>query len=757
MLVRVEGTVQGVGFRPFVFRLAMEMGLKGFVRNTADGVVIEIEGGEGQDFIERMRADAPPLSKITGVSCQVLPHFGYEDFRILESRHDGRFFFSPVCPDISVCDDCLREMRAAGDRRHLYPFINCTNCGPRYSIIERIPYDRANTTMKAFTMCPECEKEYKNPMDRRFHAEPDACPVCGPSLTLVVHGEPAGVSNPIETVCRFLIEGKIVAIKGIGGFHLVCDALNPDAVQSLRERKRKNNKPFALMAGSVKIIRKFCEVGIREETLLRSVQRPVVLLEKKNPCAIPDAVAPKNRYIGFMLPYTPLHWMLFDEKKRLFEALVMTSANISEEPIVIDNAHAMEALSGLADAFLLHNRDIHTRVDDSVIKPAGKGTIFIRRARGFAPGLVKLPGEGPEVIGAGADLKNTFTLTKGDSAIPSQHIGDMENPRTLVFYEETLEKLKNLYRVRPEAIAFDLHPGYFSTSWAQKQDGLVKIGIQHHYAHIASVMAEKGLRGPCVGVAFDGTGYGTDGTLWGGEFLAASIDGFERAGHVRPFPLPGGEQAIREPWKAAIGIVKQAANGDALSLLSKIKPFISRHNLENIKVILDVCDRPVFSPLSSGAGRLFDAVSALLGLTDVNTFEGEAAISLESGAEKGNEDVYPVDIGLKNSPLVLDFSVTILEIINDIIKGRPVGLIAAKFHNAVAAAIVRTVERISMDRGIRDIVLSGGVFQNSYLLSSVLRLFPSNLRVFVNEAVPSNDGGISLGQAYILRERMKKP
>ncbi|OGW44205.1 MAG: hypothetical protein A2Y66_04125, partial [Nitrospirae bacterium RBG_13_41_22] len=581
--ILVKGIVQGVGFRPFVYNLAKSLNLKGCVINSSKGVIIEIEG-DNAAFIERLSKEAPPLSQIMSVDIISMPYHGYRDFQIMESEDEGSFTL--VSADVSVCEDCFRELLDKNDRRYLYPFINCTNCGPRYTITRSIPYDRPNTTMSVFKMCPDCEKEYHNPEDRRFHAQPNACPVCGPHVKLIVKSEMnvlhsktkdnknnppsppftkggmGGLSteklkindkkNPIKETIRLLKQGAIVAIKGLGGFHIACDATNEQAVKRLRLKKRKSNKPFALMAADIETIKKFCEVSKEEENILISNKRPIVLLGKIQN-SLPDAISPNNPCIGFMLPYTPLHYLLFyypvnnennppsppftkggqEGINANFDALVMTSGNVSEEPIVIDNEEAVSKLSGIADAFLIHNRDIFMRVDDSVIRVFSQKSIvnsqkseissfdsrpltyFIRRSRGYVPDPVPLHDDGPEVLGCGADIKNIFTLTKGSFAIPSQHIGDMENYETLIFFEEILKNLEAVYRVKPVALAYDLHPMYLSTQWALRQEGMKKIGIQHHYAHVASVMAEKGIKEEVIGVSFDGTGYGTDGNLWG--------------------------------------------------------------------------------------------------------------------------------------------------------------------------------------------------------------------------------------------------
>jgi len=785
----VKGIVQGVGFRPFVYNLAHSLNLQGFVMNSSRGVTIEVEGNNSSIFIEKLTKEPPPLSQIMEVDITLMPYHGYQDFQIVESSDEGSF--THISADVSICEDCLRELLDENDRRYLYPFINCTNCGPRYTITKSIPYDRPNTTMSVFTMCDKCEEEYHNPGDRRFHAQPNACPLCGPNVTLVIGHQSSVISdNPIEKTIELMKEGKIVAIKGLGGFHIACDATNDEVVKRLRERKRKSNKPFALMAPDVKTIKKFCEVSEEEEGLLISNRRPIVLLKKRqNVPLLSDEIAPNNQYLGFMLPYTPLHYLLFycliakkvmskelrvksktqgqnselrtpnsEQKIPLvtnFDALVMTSGNLSEEPIVVDNDEAMSKLSYLVDAFLIHNREIFMRVDDAVVRTTQYSSpSFIRRARGYVPAAISLHEEGPDVLGCGADIKNTFTLTKGSFAIPGQHIGDMENYETLMFFEESLRNLKDVYRVKPVALAYDLHPMYLSTQWAVKQEGIEKIGIQHHYAHIASVMAEKGMKDKVIGVSFDGTGYGTNGNLWGGEFLIADIKGFKRAGHFRYIPLPGGEMAVKEPWRTAISYIYDIAGDEVMQYLESIS-FVERYGDERINDILKIIDKKQFSPLSSGAGRLFDAVSAILGLCDKNTFEGEAAIALESITMPDIMDDYPVDIKFRE-PIEVDFSHTVLRIIDDLLNGEDKGIISSKFHNTVATVVFRVAQKLSSLHKIDDVALSGGVFQNMYLLdTTITQLNSIGMKTYINEKVPSNDAGISLGQAYIIRERIK--
>jgi hydrogenase maturation protein HypF len=747
LLIKVRGTVQGVGFRPYVYGLATGLDLRGYVSNTSEGVDIEVEGGEAAAFLDRLKKEAPPLARITQVDITPMPPRGYRGFSIVESEDRGSFTL--VSPDVSICGDCLSELFDRDDRRFRYPFINCTNCGPRYSITKRVPYDRPNTTMSSFPLCPECEREYKDPTNRRFHAEPNACPACGPAVA----GRGAAFAEGAEPVSRtveLLKSGATVAIKGLGGFHLACDAANGEAVGKLRERKRRSNKPFALMARDVETVRKHCHVSDEEEALIASGRRPIVLLRKKAPCLLPDAIAPGNLRLGFMLPYTPLHYLLFDG----IDVLVMTSGNLAEEPIQVDNGEALEKLGGTADAFLTHDRDIFMRVDDSVVECSSSGPAFIRRARGYTPEPIQLEEGGPDVLASGADIKCAFALMKGPYAIVSQHIGDMENYETLEFFEETLANLKAVYRAEPVALAYDLHPGYLSTRWALSQD-MKRLGVQHHHAHIASVMAEHCLRGKVIGVAMDGTGYGTDGALWGGEFLVADAFEFTRAGRFRYVPLPGGESAVREPWRIAVSYIKSALGGDAEEALERLG-FYEKFGRDMVESVIKVAGMPQVSPLSSGLGRLFDAVSAMLGLCDKNTFEGEAAIALEAEALEEVGESYPVDIKFR-SPMEVDFTYPLTRIINDIREGLDRGVIAAMFHNTVVEALQRVVEKLSGQSGITDVALSGGAFQNAILLERLTgRLASGGFRVYTNHAVPRNDGGISLGQAYILRETMKR-
>jgi hydrogenase maturation protein HypF len=791
--ITVKGIVQGVGFRPYVYSLAKSLDLTGFVSNTAGGVQIDIEGDAVPEFVRRLPAEAPPLSRITDIAVTPLPPLGSKEFSIhVSSVLSGNDTFTLISSDVSICQDCLRELNDPKDRRYRYPFINCTNCGPRYTITRAVPYDRPNTTMAAFSLCPACSKEYHDPADRRFHAQPIACPKCGPSVEFKVQNSrfKFTYAEPIGAAIEVLRQGGIMAIKGLGGFHIACDAMNHGTVTTLRERKRRSNKPFAIMASSTEAIRAFCDITPEEQEILESPKRPIVLLKKKQGNAIEeplsDAVAPNNQFIGCMLPYTPLHSLLFSEpriegnSRGTLKALVMTSGNIAEEPIVHKNDDAVRKLSRLADAFLLHDRDIFMRVDDSVVRvrsvecevrnEGGRGLqassihrpfAFLRRARGYAPEAIVLHDSGPEVLGCGADLKNTFTLTKGSFAIPSQHIGDMENYETLKFFEESLANLKQVYRVEPVAIAHDLHPGYISTRWAtgagsRTGQSVELFAIQHHYAHIGSVMAEHGLTNRIIGVAFDGTGYGADGNLWGGEFLVAGIEGFERAGQLKYLPLPGGEAAIREPWRTAISYVADAAGEETARLLSMVG-YNKRYGQKAVEQVLKISQATDLSPRSSGAGRLFDAVSALLGVCDRNTFEGEAAMALEALTEEGHEAEYPVVLTRENEYTVLDFGMVVKAIIADLLRNESRSVIATQFHNTVASGIRMMVRAIHQRTGITDVALSGGTFQNLYLFKRVAdQLTSDGMRVHANIQMPPNDACISLGQAYLVRERLKK-
>lgn len=722
--IRIKGIVQGVGFRPFVYRIAKENNIKGFVRNEGGMVVIEAEDSNMGSFLKALKERKPPMAEIMDIEVDEIEPKHFKDFVIenSESSDEGRF----VSPDIATCDECLRELFDPNNRRYLYPFINCTNCGPRFTIIESLPYDRERTTMKKFKMCEACEKEYRDPASRRFHAQPDCCAACGPEVELLSNENEkekkiAEGNEAMKLSAELLLEGKIVAIKGLGGFHLACDATNERAVEALRVRKGRESKPFALMA-PLSVVKDYCEVSSEEEKLLLSPRRPIVLLRRLGDGvaeSIAGSVAPSNKYLGFMLPYTPIHHILFS---LLNKPLVMTSGNISESPIIHRNEEILS--SKLADFYLIHNREIHTRCDDSVAF-IQNGEIITRRARGYAPEPIEARvSEG--VLACGAHTKNTFAITFEGKVIMSQHIGDLEE--SYPFYEEEIEHFKSLFSFKPALIAYDLHPEYLSTKYAIAQEG-EKIGIQHHHAHICSCMAENCID-EALGIAFDGAGYGTDGNIWGGEFMVCDFEGFERVAHFEYLSMPGGTKAVEEPWRMKLAYLSRIG---ALS-------FASGEEREKWHVLSKFLDR---YPLTSSAGRVFDAVSALLGIKDVSGYEGEAAIALEMVADESEKGSYDTDIkGDK-----ISFLPMIEEIVSSPEKKEK---IAGKFHNTLANVILE----VCADEGIRDIALSGGVFQNRLLLKKTFDLLTANgFRVHMHHRVPTNDGGISFGQACIAGRR----
>ncbi len=764
--IRVRGIVQGVGFRPFVYNLALTFGLAGHVLNSSAGVTIEIEGaGDNvQSFIDALRHRPPPLALIEGVAIADLEPRGEAEFSIRHSvAKPGEFVL--VSPDVATCEDCWRDFGDRSNRRFGYPFTNCTNCGPRYTIIQDIPYDRPTTTMSSFIMCELCMAEYEDPANRRFHAQPNACPVCGPALALAQSGgefpgpgsyDATQSAAIIRRARELLREGKIVAVKGLGGFLLACDAQNDAAVRRLRMRKRRSDKPFALMTRDVASAQNFCVICETERTALVSLRRPIVVLGRSEEAAISPAVAPGNQTLGVMLPYTPLHYLLFSDSPgdpSEFTALVMTSGNISEEPIVTSNREAWQCLRPVADWFVFHDRNIYMRTDDSVVRTFEGRERVLRRSRGFVPHPVDLGIPLREVLACGAELKNTFCLTKGNYAILSQHIGDLENYETLVFFEETLANLKKLFRVEPVAVAYDLHPRYISTRFAMDLPLEPKIGVQHHHAHIASCMAENHLRDKVIGVAFDGTGYGTDGKIWGGEFLVADYAGFERRAHLRYVPLPGGDAAVRHPWRMALSYLRDAFGEGSWPWGMQLLPSIPQKQIELVKTMMA---RNINSVETSSCGRLFDAVASLINLRQEVNFEGQAAIELETIADSNVQAQYPFNIE-GGEPQQLDMRPTIEAIVRDVENDRAPGYIAACFHNTVAAAIVDMCVRIRAGEPLHRVCLSGGTFQNLYLLQrTVTGLRKSGFEVYLHAVVPPNDGGISLGQAVIANEALRK-
>jgi len=813
VLLHVTGVVQGVGFRPFVYSLAQRLGVRGWVKNTSDGVFAVAEGEDAavSAFVEAIRAEAPPMALVASVVAEEVDPEGFEGFSIVASEAiEGAMTL--ISPDIATCSSCAAELADPGNRRHGYPFTNCTNCGPRFTIIEDVPYDRPMTTMRDFPLCEACAAEYADPADRRFHAQPNACFRCGPRLYLNGAAGPllpgdATWSPEAETVprphrdvdaererasailaetVRLLGEGAIVAVKGLGGFQLACDATNEDAVARLRERKRRWGKPLAVMAPSLEAAREWCEISAEEEALLTGPAAPIVLLRLRDesvrsggsaassaaggaaearderasaarapgedcPSAGPPtatlapSLAPGLRELGVMLPYTPLHHLLL---AAFGKPLVMTSGNTSDEPIATGNAEALGRLAGIADAFLLHDRDIYTRYDDSVVRHTPDvGVEFIRRARGYAPFPLEAPFESDvDILAAGPEQKNTFCLLTGSHAFVSQHIGDMENAETLAAFERTIALYGRLFRVRPEIVAYDLHPEYLSTKHALAL-GLPAVGVQHHHAHIASVTAEHGVRDRVLGVALDGTGYGSDGTIWGGEWLAADWAVSERVGHLRQLPLPGGAAAIRRPARMALGALAECGLLDHPGA----RPLRSRLADGEESTILAMIAHGLNTPRTSSMGRLFDAVAALAGVRDDALYEGQAAIELEALADRTAAGSYAFGtIESADGVLVVDSAPVLAAALDDVAAGVGAPAISTRFHRAVVAAVVETCTRLAPSLGTRTVALSGGVFMNRLVVAGAVRgLRDAGLTPLVHRQLPANDGGVAFGQAVV--------
>lgn len=763
----VRGIVQGVGFRPFIYGLALQVGLAGFVQNDSDGVLIEVEGPPDAlaRFVERVRSDAPPLSQIDSLEVKEVAPRGNTSFSIIHSAA-GAVRNTLISPDTAVCADCLRELLDPADRRYRYPFINCTNCGPRFTIVADVPYDRAQTTMRVFPMCPSCQAEYDDPLNRRFHAQPNACPVCGPQVALLRAGEPhaplAVEDAAIRACAAALAAGQIVAVKGLGGYHLACHALDAAAVARLRARKHREAKPLALMVCDLAAARAICHVGTAEAALLVAPRRPIVLLERRAdaPFEIPAELAPGQRTLGLMLPYTPLHHLLLDTFGELLPpgqpaALVMTSGNLSDEPIAYRDEDAHARLGGIADLVLSHNREILTRCDDSVTRVAAGGEQIIRRSRGAAPAPIALDMEFPRhILACGAHLKNTFCMAKGHQAFLSHHIGDLENLETLESFHEGIAHMGRLFDIQPEVVAYDLHPEYLATKAALAMPIAQKIGVQHHHAHIASVIAEHGLRGPLIGVAADGTGYGEDGTIWGGEILVADLADYTRAGHLATVPLPGGDQAVRQPWRVAAAYLEQCYGP---AFLDRPLPFAQQIDRARWAVMRQMIARGLNCPLTSSMGRLFDAVAAIVGLRGVVQYEGQAAIELEACAVHGLPAYSYAIGGAAGQPFQIDLRPTVLAIVDDIEAGASVGHVAGRFQSTMSNCLAAACRRVRDATGLGTVALSGGVFQNRMLLENLSDLLSADgFLVYTNRRVPPNDGGISLGQAAIAAARITR-
>ncbi|MGQ9546468.1 MAG: carbamoyltransferase HypF [Dehalococcoidia bacterium] len=765
--ISVRGIVQGVGFRPFVYGLAVKHNLKGCVYNTSEDVKIEVEGTAEAitEFEQELKEKAPPLARIENITVEYRPSRGYKNFEIRQSQaQEGKYQL--ISPDVATCQACLSELLDPEDRRYRYPFTNCTNCGPRFTIIEDMPYDRPKTTMRHFQMCPRCQAEYDNPLNRRFHAQPNACPKCGPQVQLVDnHGNLVTDSNPIAAASQLLKDGKIVAIKGLGGFLLACDATNDSVVKTLRQRKKRLSKPLAIMVADIDEAKRHCYVSPEEEKSLTSPQSPIVLMKWRDDSSVSREVAPNLQFLGVMLPYTPLHHILLRDTGL---PLVMTSGNLSEEPIARDNDEALRRLSSIADYFLIHNRDIYSRYDDSVAIVERGTNQLIRRARGYAPYPIRLPFATKQVLGCGAEEKNTFCLTKDNYAFLSQHIGDMENMETLEHFDGTISLYKRLFHIEPEIIAHDLHPDYLATKYAQQlaESGIKRVPVQHHHAHIASCLADNGLEAAVIGVAFDGTGMGADGNIWGGEFLVADYRSYHRVGHLEYLPLPGGAAAIKRPYRTAIGYILTLLGVDALT---DDLPVTREAQDREIEIIKRQIERKINSPLCSSMGRLFDVVSALLGIRGEIDYEGQAAVELEMAAHScviagpalseareldeaicDARESYPYQIAEDKGIKIVHLRGLLSAVIEDLHEGVPKGGIAVRFHNTVARMINDMCRLIADETGITQVALSGGVFQNRLLLRKTLSLLESSgFQVCTHRQVPCSDGGVSLGQAVI--------
>lgn len=763
--IRIRGIVQGVGFRPTVYRLATERGLAGEVLNDAEGVLVRIRGTEQQitDFLDTLKAESPPLSRIDAIERNNYPHTIEDGFLIVTSRRGQ--IHTAIAPDAATCPACLAEITDPADRRYRYPFTNCTHCGPRLSIVVRIPYDRANTSMSAFSLCPSCALEYADPSDRRFHAQPNACPDCGPSLVLRHADGSTATANALQVAAEALRRGKILAIKGLSGFHLACDATNAEAVACLRARKYRYDKPFALMARDIQTIKHYCDVGTVEHALLTSSAAPIVLLAINEPDALPASVAPSQTCYGFMLPYTPLHSLLMDE---LDDPIVLTSGNRSDEPQCIGNSEACEKLDRIADAWLLHNRDIVNRLDDSVVRVVAGSPRLLRRARGYAPAPLPLPEGfegGPPVLAFGGELKNTFCLLRNGEAILSQHMGDLEHASAYATFQETIELYLKLYDHKPSVLAVDLHPEYLSTKlgkqWETNGSHRI-IKVQHHHAHIAACLAENNVSPnapPVLGIALDGLGFGSDGTLWGGEFLLADYCGFERLGLFNTVPMPGGTQAIFEPWRMAFAYLRQDLDWASISQQYSSLDFFRHASENNLDTLAKMMDKKINSPLTSSCGRLFDAVSAIMGLRQEISYEGQAAIELENTLDMNasESEIKGYSFSIKkscgNEPAVIQTGSLWQALLGDLAEGCPHSVISARFHHGLVDIIMAMIEHLTehYDNPWENrVALSGGVFQNVFLSKALeQRLETSGYQVFTHHNVPPNDGGLALGQAAI--------
>ena len=760
--VRVFGIVQGVGFRPFVHRLAGKYGLAGTVLNFAGGVEIELEGERQaiEAFLRDLRREAPPIAVIDDIAVDWREPVGLEGFRIIQSK-DVQHGAILISPDVATCAECERELFDPNDRRYLHPFINCTNCGPRFTIVKAAPYDRPLTSMGEFEMCPRCRAEYEDITNRRYHAQPNACHDCGPRLEFRAGARRAEGYEAIVCAAEALRRGEIVAVKGLGGFHLACDARSSQAVARLRRKKRRSGKAFAIMVDSLETVRRICHSFAEAEELLCGPRRPIVLLPQAAGSGVAPEIAPDVHCLGVMLPYTPVHHLLMRESG--LDAVVMTSGNLAEEPLCTDNEEAQERLAGLVDCFLLHNREIVVPCDDSVVRPTrsssgGAGpTIIVRRARGYVPFPVRLAEPtAVRVLAVGGHLKNTFCLTEEDRAFLSQHIGDLDDARTLRHFHWALDHLCHVLRIKPEVVAHDMHPDYLSTQVAAKlsaERGWPRVAVQHHHAHVASCMAEHGLRGPVLGVACDGVGYGEDGTVWGCELLVATVEGFRRVGHLREIALPGGEAAIRDLRRAAVAYLAAIFGPDSLPRLNL--PLCRRVSEEELSLWLQMIERGINAPRASSAGRLFDVVAAVLDLGDGAAYEGQPAMKLEALAWRADDGrALRAGITCEQGTIIMDGHALVRGAVEEVLAGVPREVVARRFHNGFVALLAEGVRRAGAEHGLSQVVLSGGTFQNELVLVGLSeRLRGEGFEVFVHREVPPNDGGISLGQAVVAAAR----
>lgn len=745
--IEVNGLVQGVGFRPFVYRIALENHLRGFIKNSSVGVVIDVEGEEEDIsvFLDNLRYRGPSLSKIENINIKAMEIANYKTFSIKKSSKENQGF-TFISPDLGVCEDCYREVMNAEDKRYFYAFTNCTNCGPRYSIVKKLPYDRVATTMKTFNMCTPCSLEYSDPLNRRFHAQPNCCPHCGPRLELFDNrGNALKGVEEIEETIKLLKEGNIFSIKGIGGFHLVCDGKNNNAIEKLRSRKHRPSKPFAVMMRDINTVKKYCIISSKEEEILLSNKRPIVILDRKNEADLPRSIAPGNKTLGVMLPYTPLHYFLFHDE---LEVLIMTSANINGMPIIFKNKESIEELKDVVDYHLINNRDIYTSVDDSVVRVTLGEERIIRRGRGYSPTYFK--GNGfKESLSIGAHFKNTFCFCKDENIILSQYIGDLSNEETKIREREAIENLSSIYSIKPKFIACDMHPDIFSSEILNKEKTKP---VYHHHAHIASVLFENHLEERVIGVAYDGTGYGKDKTIWGGEFLICNLKDFERIAHLNSVAMPGGDRASIEPRRMGISYLYDAFNEDIEKAIKDIGKKIALD--KNDMLYIEMIKKNINCPKTSSMGRFFDGVSWLLGFEGKMTFEGEAAMYLENMACKNEAGSYKFSIAYEANDFVIETKSIIKAIIHDILMNTSKEIIARRFHNTIINFTIKLCTMIRETYGLEKIALSGGVFQNKILLEGIYKgLIKSGFKVYINKEVPCNDGGVSLGQIVIANER----